>query len=194
MLLHVAFRPPAAGEATRGYLHGGWFIDFVGHQSPVSKWRLLGLDILCLGIQLLMLTVMLEKNKVSLALDPESERNESRQDHDAEEAGILRAVGVSPEDIEMHSLSAHQESPPRNTSDDTFDDSEVLVRNSDHHLDRYYTGEHILASLDVVGTVKSQWKMRHSAVASATSSGFENAASIASRRFTVTFGRGRNAG
>ena len=61
ILLHVLIAPPAAGEASRGYLHGGILIDFVGQASPVGRWKLLALDLLCLVLQLVMMCCTLEK-------------------------------------------------------------------------------------------------------------------------------------
>ncbi|KAA6416164.1 MAG: hypothetical protein FRX48_00884 [Lasallia pustulata] len=40
LLLHVFSAAPAAGDAARGYLHGGLVMDIVGEAGPVGKWRL----------------------------------------------------------------------------------------------------------------------------------------------------------
>ncbi|KAF5851077.1 hypothetical protein GGP41_010683 [Bipolaris sorokiniana] len=53
-LLHLTYPAPAAGEDTRGYLHGGLMIDFIGQQGPTSKWKLGALDICILEDDMLL--------------------------------------------------------------------------------------------------------------------------------------------
>jgi hypothetical protein len=60
-LLHTISRAPSAGEDTRGYLHGGLMIDFIGQEGPTSKWKLAGLDICILLLQLIMVSVHVKK-------------------------------------------------------------------------------------------------------------------------------------
>jgi hypothetical protein len=56
------FRPnPSAGEATRGYLHGGLILDFVGQLGPVPKVRLFLLDLALLLLELLLAQVVASK-------------------------------------------------------------------------------------------------------------------------------------
>ncbi|KZM19629.1 uncharacterized protein EKO05_0004066 [Ascochyta rabiei] len=55
-LLHMLYPAPSAGEDTRGYLHGGLMIDFIGQQGPTSKWKLGGLDLCILVLQLIMVS------------------------------------------------------------------------------------------------------------------------------------------
>jgi hypothetical protein len=56
-VLHQTYPAPSAGEDTRGYLHGGLVIDFIGQQGPTSRWRLAALDVCILLLQLLMVAV-----------------------------------------------------------------------------------------------------------------------------------------
>lgn len=69
--LHLSYPAPAAGEDTRGYLHGGLMIDFVGQQGPTSKWKLGALDVCVLFLQLVMVSVHVKrralKRKLALA-------------------------------------------------------------------------------------------------------------------------------
>lgn len=112
--LHLTFAAPSAGEDTRGYLHGGLMIDFIGQQGPTSKWKLAGLDIGILVLQSIMVSVDLKKRDLkkqiaklsgappaptvtelarSIAEGPGSSQtpNADRdQDIDSEEQGILR--------------------------------------------------------------------------------------------------------
>lgn len=66
-ILHAIFSRPEAGEATRGYLHGGLAMDLIGQKGPSSKLRLLLLDVLVLGLQLINLAVLLLKRRASAA-------------------------------------------------------------------------------------------------------------------------------
>ncbi|KAL9634834.1 MAG: hypothetical protein Q9164_003849 [Protoblastenia rupestris] len=190
MLLHLIFSPTAAGEATRGYLHGGLIIDFVGQTSPTSKWRLLGLDLLCLALQVLMLGVTLEKRGVqgiSIVMTTQQGR---RQDHNAEEAGILRSDPMVTEDVQLQTLRPISTNRQVNTtSEETADLLDANgERDGAHALDVYYTGEHILANLHILDTIRTQWQSRSVNMDTTTASGMQTAATIAGRRFTVTFG------
>lgn len=60
-LLHLLYPAPAAGEETRGYLHGGLMIDFIGQQGPTSKWKLASLDIALLLLEMVMLAVHVKR-------------------------------------------------------------------------------------------------------------------------------------
>ncbi|EXJ88286.1 hypothetical protein A1O1_05216 [Capronia coronata CBS 617.96] len=86
------------------YIHGGLLIDFVGEFAP-SKWRILLLDLVLFGLQLLMLVAGYEKTTISGG----SRVQEARppQDLESEEAGQLRArdqPSESADGIELQSL------------------------------------------------------------------------------------------
>ncbi|MCJ1471148.1 hypothetical protein MMC07_009796 [Pseudocyphellaria aurata] len=99
-LMHACTRTPSASEAARGYLHGGILIDFVG-QTPVSKLRLVVLDLLVFGLQTVMMTLVLERRGLgprvgtpaadghAPSTPPPRGRRMRNQDHDAEERGVL---------------------------------------------------------------------------------------------------------
>ncbi|KAF2279394.1 DUF1746-domain-containing protein [Westerdykella ornata] len=113
-LLHLLFSAPSAGEESRGYLHGGLMIDFIGQQGPTSKWKLAALDVCILILQLVMASVTVKKRELKKKMgntsvgsgmgssirneteNAEGQVNENRpgthreQDADAEERGILR--------------------------------------------------------------------------------------------------------
>ncbi|KAG9189520.1 hypothetical protein G6011_06388 [Alternaria panax] len=63
-LLHLTYPAPAAGEDTRGYLHGGLMIDFIGQQGPTSKWKLGALDLCILFLQLVMVSVHVKRRQL----------------------------------------------------------------------------------------------------------------------------------
>jgi hypothetical protein len=115
-LLHQIYPAPSAGEDTRGYLHGGLMIDFIGQQGPTSKWKLGLLDLCILLLQLVMVSVHVKRRELkkklakasaggsstngneqstSDAADTATEATASEpaareQDADDEERGVLR--------------------------------------------------------------------------------------------------------
>lgn len=101
--------PEAKGWASRGYLHGGLIIDFVGELGPVSKWRLVSMDLLIFGLQLVVLVVGNEKLKA--AGDPEAQEPHEPpdgQDLEAAEEGRVMSSAQPPleteDGIELQSL------------------------------------------------------------------------------------------
>ncbi|OBR15489.1 hypothetical protein CH63R_00669 [Colletotrichum higginsianum IMI 349063] len=100
ILLHIFTSLPTAGEATRGYLHGGVIVDFIGQKPPTSRLTFLAFDCIILAIQCLMLAVHSEREKLRPIVRPilfrlppaiqETIAAASTQDHDAEERGVLR--------------------------------------------------------------------------------------------------------
>src|SRR5215469_6401154 len=98
---HLWFPRPAAGEAARGYLHGGLLLDFVGQLGPSSKLRLVLLDIFILLLQLIALAATVKRRSMGKTKPPTATRATratsdstvatlSGQDHDAEERGLHR--------------------------------------------------------------------------------------------------------
>ncbi|KAL1796499.1 hypothetical protein ACET3X_005039 [Alternaria dauci] len=67
-LLHLTYPAPSAGEDTRGYLHGGLMIDFIGQQGPTSKWKLGALDMCILFLQLVMVSVHVKRRELKKKL------------------------------------------------------------------------------------------------------------------------------
>ncbi|KAH7406263.1 hypothetical protein DE146DRAFT_437397 [Phaeosphaeria sp. MPI-PUGE-AT-0046c] len=116
MLLHQTYPAPSAGEDTRGYLHGGLMIDFIGQQGPTSKWRLAVMDVGILLLQLVMVSVHVKRRTLKKKLAklsagststsdseraasdesadaaqvPASDNAAREQDADDEERGVLR--------------------------------------------------------------------------------------------------------
>jgi Fungal domain of unknown function (DUF1746) len=95
---HLYFARPQAGEATRGYLHGGLMLDFVGQKAPSSKLPLFLMDFMILGFQLIALAATLKRRELAKskgsrpnAISNTTEPSSAGQDHDAEERGILRS-------------------------------------------------------------------------------------------------------
>ncbi|ROT36786.1 DUF1746-domain-containing protein [Sodiomyces alkalinus F11] len=74
LLVHIFGTLPTAGEASRGYLHGGMIVDFIGQKPPTTRLTLLGLDLLILVLQCFMLTVHAEREKIRAIIKPKRSR------------------------------------------------------------------------------------------------------------------------
>lgn len=122
MFLHLISSPPEAGEASRGYLHGGILIDFIGQRAPSSRFTLILLDVVVLAIQCFMITVNIEKERIRNIIQPSRVNtspgaaaaivSNTGQDHDSEERGVHRdAPGMDETDemdgIELRPLGNH---------------------------------------------------------------------------------------
>lgn len=70
ILAHIISALPTAGEATRGYLHGGVIVDFVGQKPPTTRLCLLFFDAMILAVQCLMLAVHTEREKLRKVVNP----------------------------------------------------------------------------------------------------------------------------
>ncbi|KAM0799335.1 hypothetical protein BDR22DRAFT_856273 [Usnea florida] len=193
MLLHLAFRPPAAGEATRGYLLGGLLIDFVGQESPVSRWRLLALDALVLALQVLVMAVMLEKRK--LAVEGEDvvveEVEEARQDYDSEERGMMRQYTMQ-DDIELQDMrptpSGRTGGDEDRERDELLESEESSVGRDRHPLDPFLTGQAVIVNVRVIEIIRSQWHSTADTSGEATASGAAAVAAVAGRTLSYRLG------
>ncbi|KAL8842404.1 MAG: hypothetical protein Q9170_000532 [Blastenia crenularia] len=188
--MHAISTPPTAGEAVRGYLHGGLLIDLVGQKSPVSRLRLVWCDVLILILQLVMLSVTVEKKRLDASSDRSTsadgaEREEEMQDHDSEERGVRR-IDQETEQIELQSLQPRlgdrtggEEDGERNES--LGADGPTLT---EHTRDAFYSGQYVLANIDIAKIIRDQWK-QSKAMASGNpgnSVGAAAAAELARRR------------
>ena len=201
ILLHLIFAPPAAGEATREYLHGGLLIDFVGQRSPVERWTLLGLDLVVLALQILLLAITLERRKTRVdgvsSGSAQDATPEQRQDHDSEERGVIRQDPSTREEYEMQDLQhglrgTHEDEDGE--GDELLRQSSSTVRQKQHPLDPFYTGEHVIANLDLFDTLRTQWQAKSidAGGTSASGSGVQAAvvAAAAGRTLTYRLGEG----
>jgi len=157
LFLHATSPAPEAGEAARGYLHGGVFIDFVGERGPVSQVKLALLDCLVWILQLIVMVVVADRGKLKSAIEGpvwagagprsgEVEREEStRQDLDAEEQGRRRSLEMmeGEEGIEMQPLRDEEERTPWRTY---------------HHLDTFYTGQYAIIDIHLVDAIRHGWR------------------------------------
>lgn len=194
ILLHLLFRPPAAGEATRGYLLGGLLIDFVGQESPVSRWRLLVLDALVLALQVLILVVTVERKKLAVESGDVvvEEVEETRQDHDSEERGMLRRDDTVQEDIELqdiwHTSSGRTGGDEDRERDELLESDESTEPRDQHPLDPFLTGQAVIVNVHVIDTIRSQWHFTADTSGEATASGAAAVAAVAGRTLSYRLG------
>lgn len=202
IFLHFVSPRPEAGEAARGYLHGGLLIDFVGQEGPISKSRLLFLDFLTLTLQMLVLTAFIERQSLKssmtgptasrdTATGTDADTSAQGQDHDSEERGILRSDPSAFEEIELQPLHS---SAGRTGGEEDGERDELLSEpqgvdlqdSTTHPLDAFYTGEHAVTNLDILNAVRTQRQLSiFSTGSDAGPSAAATAASLASNRFGI---------
>lgn len=113
ILCHLFMTLPTGTEASRGYLHGGILVDFIGQTPPTSRLFLLALDACILVLQCLMLAVHSQREALRETVKPhrgfdflpELRRQIRAQALEAEERDRRRdtrdANPGEPRDIEM---------------------------------------------------------------------------------------------
>ncbi|KAI0898306.1 DUF1746-domain-containing protein [Annulohypoxylon nitens] len=189
-LMHLVASLPQAGEASRGYLHGGILFDFIGQKAPSSKFSLLLLDLLVFGLQCFMLTVNLEKERVRNVIKPPTAPDSSEnsmitisesvisQDYDAEERGVLRDAPIVDEtdDIEMQSLGNGHGDQQHNVEERTG-----LLRRTTNHTDSLESladtlrsGNAVLANFNVRRSLQTAWQNRANSPESAAAYAIQN--------------------
>ncbi|KAF3938483.1 hypothetical protein ABW19_dt0204778 [Dactylella cylindrospora] len=166
-LFHIFSDPPSASEATGGYLHGGMVIDFVGQEGPISRFRLVFIDLLILFLQLTMLTVKVFRQDLLDNASPN--RTIPAQDLDSEERGVDASADPDP-------------MSPTGGDHDELD--HPRRENQEVNL---YSGEIVVADLRIVETIRSQWSAGNSS--SAQSSSANLAANLANTRLRMLFRR-----
>ena len=186
-LIHFFQSPPEAGEATRGYLHGGLAMDFIGQKGPTSKMHLLLLDLLVLGLQLTHMAAGMARKRVreasSVTTPPAVGGNPQpvssvppagvqQQDIEAEERGVHRADYGA--DIEMQPLnpSGTTASPSISTTDPLL--ATTAPRTDAHIFDAFNSGQIVLADLDFGRSMKEQWHMAKNFRANASASEYQS--------------------
>ncbi|KAH9220412.1 hypothetical protein DL95DRAFT_520054 [Leptodontidium sp. 2 PMI_412] len=216
ILLHILTARSEAGEAMRGYLHGGVIIDLIGQKGPTSKFHLVLLDLLVLGLQCFMLAVHVERERLIAVKDALSstvptagtdvprEAVVSAQNLDAEERGQRGdAIVTSEGDMEMQPMMPQNDGPSslRNEVDDERNEErERLLAEppapqeeaDDGTLDILWSGSAIVADFHVMHTLRRQWLDYGNATESAIQTvGFsaELAAVTASRRMNAAGAR-----
>lgn len=176
VLAHVFFALPEAGEATRGYLHGGVIIDFVGQKPPASKLAFLFFDLVTLFLQCLMLSVHQERERLKKTLFPslptfsptdgqvtgtspnaaETTTGETTQDHDAEERGVRRdqTFDVDNEGTELQPRNGRSSAENEEEAQRTTGPYAAITTTVDM-LDMMRSGNAVLHNFRLVHTIRS---------------------------------------
>ncbi|KAI5847204.1 hypothetical protein DFP73DRAFT_544552 [Morchella snyderi] len=167
-LCHILGAAPSAGELSNGYLHGGFIIDFIGQEGPISKWRLGFMDAVILSLQIVMLSLVVSKQDQEAAdMIIEERRNiTAAQDLESEERGETR----------RHSFVSLDSSRSSNLSEARRPDETPLTDSDEHtigiivdggsesereRLRRVFeltSGEFVAAELKVVEVIQQQWR------------------------------------
>lgn len=90
-----------------------------------------------------------------------------RQTQDAEERGVRHSselASSSSDDIEMQPL--HHRG--RTSADDVNSELEEQESGNAHPLDTFHSGQHIIADLHLLDTIRSQWTTRSGALSTTT--------------------------
>ncbi|KAI6093771.1 DUF1746-domain-containing protein [Hypoxylon rubiginosum] len=188
ILVHLLASLPEAGEASRGYLHGGILFDFIGQKAPTSKLSLLILDIMIFGLQCFMLTVNMEKERIRKVVKPrrllDSQEDATTvapttQDIDAEERGVLRDAPVVDEthDIEMQSLGRDNVG----SDQDSVEERTGLLRRTTNPtgdleglIDTLRSGNAVLANFQVRQSLRTAWNNRANSPETAAAYAIQN--------------------
>ena len=181
LLVHIFATAPEAGEAVRGYIHGGLFVDFVGEKGPISKVKLVFFDTLIVVLQAVLLAVDVERTGLKKAMNKSSANSSDQsistspvQDLDSEERGLHRDIGMNVEDIELRPLR----SSIRQTNH--FGDAEEAggfetptafqQRRTDEHPENIYDGgQEVIANLHIIESIRTAWRGRYGEYAFAPS-------------------------
>lgn len=184
MVFHAFFIRPEAGEATRGYLNGGLFIDFIG-QKPVPVFRLLAFDVLILLVDIVMLALILERVKMvgskglassmttrTTTTNANAETDTAQpgqQDHDAEERGVRDSEDADDTNDSPAESGSTNTSPVPEIDDDVQDERTTLLADpgeggtgpiprGGHPLDSYATGQAVIMDMGFFTTLRDQWR------------------------------------
>lgn len=179
MIVHAFFIHPEAGEDTRGYLHGGLFIDFIG-QKPAPVFRLLSFDMLIFLVDFIMLALIVERVKTADSSDTSSQNTtrintdsttgggqppSERQDHDAEERGVMRETENT---VDPNSTTAGA-SPVADIDEDVNNERTTLLADPGEStsgqtarggrpLDSFSTGQAVIMDMGFLDTIRDQWR------------------------------------
>jgi hypothetical protein len=190
--LHLWFIPVTGTEATRGYLHGGLAMDFIGQKGPASRFTLVLFDLLVMALQFVHLTAHITRKRLkdgaAAATAPtpattQAPTPSTGQDLDSEERGVRHSTELEQrDDIEMQTLNpsgrtGNAAAATVTVTDDITDESdetnerEALLssapppRTDIHIFDSFHSGQIVLADLNIWKTVREQfWAYQKSTV------------------------------
>lgn len=124
----------------------------------------MGLDLLVLCLQLVTLGVTLER-RVTKAGDGSAEGTQEevtadRQDHDAEERGVLREDSDGMEEVELqdiHHTSGRTGGDEDRERDELLEAGANSERENQHPMDPFYSGNNVIVNLRILDTIRTQW-------------------------------------
>ncbi|KAF2164379.1 hypothetical protein M409DRAFT_25257 [Zasmidium cellare ATCC 36951] len=177
LLLHMWSSAPSAGEATRGYLHGGMAMDFIGQKGPSSKLHLLLLDLLVVLLQTVHLSVLVLRQRLrqspaiavttSTGSQYPAQPTSTGQTVEDEERGVRRSVEQENRDaIEMQTLNpaGTAAESTQTTNEEASSEQEALLastsmpQHTDARIfDAFNSGQIVLGDFDLLKTVKEQF-------------------------------------
>lgn len=155
LILHIFSAAPAAGEATRFYLHGGLALDFIGQKGPSSKIVLVLLDLFVVTLQLIGLSAHITRERLKSEVS-ETPVTTATQDLESEERGVRRSAELQRHDsIELQSLNTAGRAQSVLPADE-HDTAEVSPRLDAFILESFWNGQIVLADLNPLKTAKEQ--------------------------------------
>lgn len=186
IFLHLVTSLPFAGEASRGYLHGGVLIDFIGQKAPTSRLSLLLLDFMIFGLQCLMVAVNMEKERIRKVVKPprvvsvtaatdSTDAPLTTQDHDSEERGILRDAPTLDESDGIELRPLRSDRPDNDERVNLLESNSTEVgREYDGLLDVLRSGNAILSTFNVRQALRDTWNNRGNTPESAAAYAIQN--------------------
>lgn len=179
ILLHLLTARPSAGELTRGYLHGGILIDFIGQQAPSSKALLVLLDMVILALQVFMLAVHIEEDRLKAALASKESITEfianggletAIPDLDAEERGVTPRTVQSTSGIELQNLASSGADAQTAEERDALLAEHIRRAQGEGEagpLDIFYSGNTMVGDFHVLETMRRQYNRQDNAASAA---------------------------
>lgn len=172
--LHLWLNPVMGTEATRGYLHGGLAMDFIGQKGPASRFVLVLFDLLVMALQFVNLTAHITRKRLkdgTPATTPQAAPAPSEgQDLDSEERGVRHSTELEQQnDIEMQTLNPSGRSGNDDTTSDVREEDDDATnerasllasdppRSDIHIFDSFHSGQIVLADLNIWKTIKEQF-------------------------------------
>lgn len=172
LILHLYLSRPAAGEATRGYLHGGLMIDFIGQKGPTSKLKLGLLDLFISVLQMIMVALLGEEKRAENKAKRKRKSHRERYQNAATSTTTSHTPPSAPEasagndetapptvqdhDAEEQGVRRSLESAPLLRSSNTTElDSPAANREL---LDRLRSGQAITGKFYVVDAMHDEWR------------------------------------
>lgn len=191
LLVHLFMAPARGSEISRGYLHGGVILDFIGEREG-QRWRCVATDVLVMIMQCIMVGVddvrLLVKRrrmgelgaKLDNSEEPRDNQNElaprDLQNLDAEERGVVRqellenaTTGIGTDNSQDENEIGNEEAASllADASSSTLAGHDTSTPTPNAPLDIFYSGNAIVAEVHLLDSLRAQWHQADSATATA---------------------------